>query len=126
MKASQSLVRSESDSCLLISSKLSREWANFATISLGFMLSRRRWCDRHLEVPKLPLSKAWGSIENFIEITTYIEYHHRCFGLGGYFMATVLEATSYSRIGFSLYFAMCARRVRVPGGSKFHLEPGKI
>ena len=41
--------------------------------------------------------------------------------LGGYFMAAVLAAASYSRIGFSLYFAVCARRVRVPGGSKFHL-----
>ena len=41
-------------------------------------------------------------------------------------MAAVLAAASYSRIGFSLYFAVCARRVRVPGGSKFHLEPGTI
>ena len=46
-----------------------------------------------------------------------IEEHHRCFGLGGYFMATVLAAASYSRIGFSLHFAVRARRVRVPGGS---------
>ena len=53
-----------------------------------------------------------------------IEEHHRCFGLGGYFMAAVLAAASYSRIGFSIYFAVHARRVRVPGGSKFHLEPG--
>ena len=55
-----------------------------------------------------------------------IEEHHRCFGLGGYFMAAVLVAASYSRIGFSLYFAVRARRVRVPGGSKFHLEPVTI
>ena len=41
-------------------------------------------------------------------------------------MAAVLAAARYSRIGFSLYFAVRARRVRVPGGSKFHLEPGKI
>ena len=41
-------------------------------------------------------------------------------------MAAVLAAASYSRIGFSLYFAVRARRVRVPGGSKFHLEPGTI
>ena len=41
-------------------------------------------------------------------------------------MAAVLAAPSYSRIGFSLYFAVRARRVRVPGGSKFHLEPGTI
>ena len=40
-------------------------------------------------------------------------------------MAAVLAAASYSRIGFSLYFAVRARRVRVPGGSKFHLEPVK-
>ena len=49
-----------------------------------------------------------------------------CFGLGGYFMAAVLAAASYSRIGFSLYFAVHAWRVRVPGGIKFHLEPGTI
>ena len=41
-------------------------------------------------------------------------------------MAAVLAADSYSRIGFSIYFAVRARRVRVPGGSKFHLEPGTI
>ena len=39
-------------------------------------------------------------------------------------MAVVLEAARYSRIGFSLYFAVRSQRVRVPGGSKFHLEPG--
>ena len=41
-------------------------------------------------------------------------------------MSAVLAAPSYSTIGFSLYFAVRARRVRVPGGSKFHLEPGLI
>ena len=41
-------------------------------------------------------------------------------------MAAVLAAASYSMIGFSIYFPVRARRVRVPGGSKFHLEPGKI
>ena len=55
-----------------------------------------------------------------------IEEHHRCFGLGGYFMAALMEASSYSRIGFSLCLAVRARRVMVPGGSVFHLEPGKI
>ena len=55
-----------------------------------------------------------------------IEEHHSCFGLGGYFMAAVLAAASYSSIGFSLYFAVHERRVMVPGGSKFHLEPGTI
>ena len=40
--------------------------------------------------------------------------------------AAVLAAASYSRIGFSLYFAVHARLVRIPGGSKFHLEPGTI
>ena len=49
-----------------------------------------------------------------------------CFGLGGYFMATMLTAASYSRIGFSLYFDVRAQCVRFPGGSKFHLEPGTI
>ena len=49
-----------------------------------------------------------------------------CFGFGDYFMAAALAAASYSRIGFSLYFAVRARRLRVPGGSKFHLEPGTI
>ena len=55
-----------------------------------------------------------------------IEEHHRCFGLGGYFMAAVLAAASYSRIGFSTCLAVRARRVRVPGGSAFHLEPVTI
>ena len=41
-------------------------------------------------------------------------------------MAVVLSAASYSRIGFSLYFAVRARRVRVPVGSKFNLAPGTI
>ena len=41
-------------------------------------------------------------------------------------MAAVLAAASYYMIGFSIYFAVRARRVRVPGGSKFHLEPGTI
>ena len=41
-------------------------------------------------------------------------------------MSAVLAAASYSIIGFSLYFDVRARRVRVPGGSKFHLEPGTI
>ena len=41
-------------------------------------------------------------------------------------MAAVSADANYSRIGFSLYFAVHARRVRVPGGSKFHLEPGTI
>ena len=41
-------------------------------------------------------------------------------------MAAMLAAASYSRIGFSLYLALRARRVRVPGGSRFHLEPGTI
>ena len=41
-------------------------------------------------------------------------------------MAAVLAAARYSRIGFSLYFAVRARRARVPGGSKFYLEPGTI
>ena len=41
-------------------------------------------------------------------------------------MASVLAAARYYRIGFSLYLAVSARRVRVPGGSKSHLEPGTI
>ena len=41
-------------------------------------------------------------------------------------MAAVLAAASYSRIGFSLCLAVRARRVRVPGGSTFRLEPGTI
>ena len=49
-----------------------------------------------------------------------------CFGLGGYFMAAVLAAASYSRICFSPCLAVHTRRVRVPGGSAFHLEPGTI
>ena len=57
---------------------------------------------------------------------TLIEEHHRCFGLGCYFMAAVLAAARYSRIGFSLYLSVRARHVRVPGGSVFHLEPVTI
>ena len=45
-----------------------------------------------------------------------------CFGFGGYFMAAVLTAASYSRIGFSLYFAVLAQHVRVLGGNKFYLD----
>ena len=41
-------------------------------------------------------------------------------------MAAVLVAASYSRISFSLYVAVYAWRVRVPSGSKFHLELGTI
>ena len=41
-------------------------------------------------------------------------------------MAAMLAAASYSRISFSLYLAKCSRRVRVPGGIKFHLEAGTI
>ena len=41
-------------------------------------------------------------------------------------MAAVLAAASYSRIGFSLCLDVRARRVRVPGGIAFHLEPGTI
>ena len=55
-----------------------------------------------------------------------IEEHHSCFGLGGYFMAAVLAATSYSGIGFSICLAIRVRRVRVPGGSAFHVEPVTI
>ena len=55
-----------------------------------------------------------------------IEEHHRCFGLGGYFMAAVLAAASYSRGGFSPWIAVHARLVRIPSGSTFHREPGTI
>ena len=41
-------------------------------------------------------------------------------------MAAVLAAASYSRGGLSLCLASSARRVMVPGGSTFHLEPGAI
>ena len=41
-------------------------------------------------------------------------------------MAAVLAAARYSRIGFSPCLAVCARRMRVPSGSVFHLEPGTI
>ena len=41
-------------------------------------------------------------------------------------MAAVLAAASYSRIGFSIYIAVRAQRVRVPGGSLFKLDPGTI
>ena len=41
-------------------------------------------------------------------------------------MAAVLAAASYSRIGFSPCLAVHVRRVRVPGGSVFHLEPETV
>ena len=41
-------------------------------------------------------------------------------------MAAVLAAASYSRGGFSPCLAVSVRHVRVPVGSKFHLEPGTI
>ena len=41
-------------------------------------------------------------------------------------MDAVLAAASYSRGGFSPCLAGSARRVMVPGGSTFHLEPGTI
>ena len=41
-------------------------------------------------------------------------------------MAAVLADASYYRGGFSPCLAGSARRVMVPGGSTFHLEPGTI
>ena len=41
-------------------------------------------------------------------------------------MAAVLAAASYSWGGFSPCLAVSERRVRVPGGSIFHLEPRTI
>ena len=78
----------------------------------------------HIERPvwMMVLPRTCEVVKNFLAI----EEHHRCFGFGGYFMAAVLAAASYSRIGFSLYFSMREWRVRVPGGSKFHLEPVTI
>ena len=55
-----------------------------------------------------------------------MEEHQRCFRLGSYFMAAVLEAASYSKGGFSLCLAVSVRPVMVPGGSMSHLEPGTI
>ena len=55
-----------------------------------------------------------------------IEDHQICFRLGSYFMAAVWAAASYSRGGSSLCLSGSARHVMVPGGSKFHLEPGIV
>ena len=41
-------------------------------------------------------------------------------------MAAVLAAASYSRGVVSPFLAVSARRVMVPGGIMFHLEPGAI
>ena len=68
----------------------------------------------------------FGVLYNHAQISTYIEEHHRCFRLGSYFMAAVLAAAIYSRGSFSPCLVVSARRVMVPGGSKFHLEPGTI
>ena len=58
--------------------------------------------------------------------TAYIEEHQRCFRLGSYFMAVMLEAASYSIGGFSLCIAVSARCDMVPGGITYHLESGTI
>ena len=41
-------------------------------------------------------------------------------------MAAVLADSIYSRGEFSPCLAVSVKRVRVPGGSTFHLEPGTI
>ena len=41
-------------------------------------------------------------------------------------MAAMLAAARYSRGGFSLCRVDNVKRVMVPGGSTFHLEPGTI
>ena len=41
-------------------------------------------------------------------------------------MDAVLEDASYYKGGFSPCLAVSTRRVRVPGGITFHLEPGTI
>ena len=46
--------------------------------------------------------------------------------LGSYFMAAMLAAAGYSRGCFSPCLAVSVRRVMVPGGSTFHLEPGTV
>ena len=61
-----------------------------------------------------------------INLDPFIEEDHRCFVLGGYFVAAVLVSASYSRQGFSPFRAGSTRCVMVPGGSMFHLEPGTI
>ena len=61
-----------------------------------------------------------------VKITTYLEEHQRCFGLGSYFMAAVWASAIYSRRGFSLYLAGSVRFVMVLGGSMFHLKPVTI
>ena len=91
---------------------------------------------RRHSAPKMARLLSWGSYAVVFEglrkrrlvtvVTTYVEEHHRCFGLGGYFISAVLAAARYSRIGFSLFLAVCAWCVRVPGGSAFHLEPVTI
>ena len=63
---------------------------------------------------------------HFTGLLHSIEEHQRCFRLGNYFMTAVLAAAIYSRGGFILCLAGSVRRVMVPGGIKFHLEPGKI
>ena len=55
-----------------------------------------------------------------------IEEHQKCSRLRSYFMATVWAAASYSRGGFSLCRAGCARCVMVTGESTFRLQPGTI
>ena len=55
-----------------------------------------------------------------------IEEHQRCIRLGSYFIAVFLAATSYSRGDFILCLAVSVKRVMVPVGIMFHLEPGTI
>ena len=65
------------------------------------------------------IEKLW----EFNDLDGNIEEHHRCFVLGGYFMAAVLAATSYYRGGFISCLDVSARCVKVPGGTHFRLEP---
>ena len=113
-------MRSVSDSCLSIGSNCSIELANFATISSGVIVFVDGVFSSYSGS-----SAVFGALKNN-KIATYIEEHHRCFRLGIYFMAAALDAASYSRGGFIPCLAGSARRVMVPGGSTFHLEPGTI
>ena len=51
--------------------------------------------------------RSMESYNSFMQDFDTIEEHYRCFGLGIYFMAAMLAAASYSRIGFSPCLEAC-------------------
>ena len=93
-----------------------------AVLLTRLLVSNFRACWIRLNIPCGPVTAGPELLSRPIShFHLHIEELHRCFWLGGYFMAAVLADASYYRGGFSPCLAISVRRVRVPGGSKFHL-----